>query len=309
MRGCSNRISRRADDWSRPARRTALLALLGGGLLPTASWTQISKPSEAELSAAPAQFQDLVHGRSDKINQNAAQAARAQAPPDARPQRAVAVNPSRDPRDLRGNWTRGGGPGGGPPGGAAGALPPGGGPGGGLTDPRPGTYATTTIDANRMCLVSLGVNLAPMKVYQTDRQLTFVYSNELRARRIYYSAAHPVKVVPTYNGDSIAHWDGNTLVIDTVGIKGVITLLGFDVESGVRKVLLANPTLHVVERITKSADGQQLVDEATWEDPAIGGRPYTGSTMLSYADDTPVNDFVCEDVGDRFGPNYGGGFK
>lgn len=272
--------------------------------LPLLALAQISKPSESELNAVPPQFLDLVHGRSDKINQQAAPSRNGQPLPGATQPISI-VNPSKDPRDFTGYWaaSRGG------PGGAAGALAPGGGPGVGNADPRPGTRARTEIDANRMCLVSLGVNPVSMKVYQSPEQLTFVYANELRARRIYFADKHAANPKLSYNGDSIAHWEGNTLVVDTIAIKGVITLLGFDVEEGAKEMLLATPTLHVVERIARSADGQQLTIESTWDDPASGAKPYTKTTTLSYTAETPTYDFQCEDVGDQFGPNYGGGVK
>lgn len=324
------RTSRQTVAWL-PA---ALVALSPSALL-----AQISKPTEQELSAAPAQFQNLVHGRSDKIDQSIRPEG---GPPPGASGPAAAVNPSKDPHDLRGYWNAGmGGPGpgagpgagpGGPPGGAPGGAggpggPPGGapagGPGGGggaggggglnssATDPRPGYAVHTAIDAARMCNVSLGVNVGRTKLYQNDSQLTMVYDgdNELRARRIYFASAHTPNAQPTYNGDSIAHWDGNTLVVDTIAIKGVITRLGFDLELGSHTLWLARPTLHVVERITKSNDGQSLTDVSTWSDSASKTPPYTKTTTLRFSADAPPRDLECEDVGDQFGPNYGGGFK
>jgi hypothetical protein len=279
------------------------------------AFAQRSKPTESELDSVAPQFQDLVHGRSDKINQNVGPGARA--PGAAGPggpggpggppgfgggPKQAAVNPSKDPHDLRGYWAQGGGPGG--PGGPA----PGGGPNSAKVDPRPGATAKSDIDGNRLCVVSLGVNIAPMKVYQSDKQLTFVYGNELRARRIYFGDKHAANVKRSYNGDSLAHWEGDTLVVDTIGIKGVITMFNFDLELGVHDFLLANPTLHVIERITKSSDGQTLTIESKWLDSASKNNGYTKTTTLSYANDTPSYDSECEDVGDHFGPSYGGGF-
>lgn len=280
-----------------------LSALLFSLVWPVAH-AQISKPSDSELNAAPAPFQDLVHGRSDKINTNA----RPPNPggpggpggPMGSPVKAI-PNPSRDPHDLRGYWSDGrpGPVGGGNAGGAA---------GGPKSDPRPGALATSKIDGNRLCLVALGVNVEPMKVYQSAEQLTFVYANELRARRIYFAKRHPAHASATYNGDSIAHWEGNTLVVDTTAIKGMITLFNSDLELGVHDALLANPTLHVIERITKSADGEQLQIATEWQDSASVKSGYSTLTTLSFVADSPSYDLQCEDVGDRFGPNYGGGF-
>lgn len=277
-------------------------------LLPQLSMAQISKPTEEELNAAPPQFQNLVHGRSDKIDQS-----KPPRPPGPggtgffAPAAKAIPNPnSKDAHNLSGYWALNGGPPGVDPGGGY----PGGGPGSPATDPRVGDVVHSEVDANRMCLVALGVNPSPMKVYQNEHQLTWVYGDSLHARRIYFASAHTPHAKPSYNGDSIAHWDGNTLVVDTIAIKGVITLLDADLEKGVHSLLLARPTLHVVERITRSADGEQLTDEATWTDPSDSSKkPVVRTAQYTYTDDITTYDFECEDIGDRFGPNYGGGAK
>ncbi len=277
---------------------------------------QISRPSSADLDAVQPQFQDLVRGRSDKINTNAARPPAPQGNADTGPPKGGAgfpgeqvdsvPNPATDLRDFTGTWARQSGPGGGF----------GGGPGQSATDPRPGKLYDTRVDANRICRVNLGINPAEdflgvkpprMKVYQNAKQLTFVNNNELRARRIYINQAHATQPVPSYNGDAVAHWEGNTLVVETIALKGAIATVGFDIERGPRKILLATPTLKVTERFTRSADGQQLIDEQTWEDSAVSNQPYTTTLTFAFVKEEPIYDWQCEDTGDEFGFTYGGG--
>ncbi len=142
------------------------------------------------------------------------------------------------------------------------------------------------------------------RIYQDKTKLTLVYDNELRARRIYFASAHPVGARPSYNGDSIAHWDRNTLVVDTVAIKGIISGTGADLEKGTHHLVIATPNLHVVERISKSADGSTLNDDATWTDASVRAAPFQVVSTLSYAADPLGYDAECEDIGDKFGPNY-----
>lgn len=286
------------------SRRLGLLALVAGGLAASAS-AQISRPTENELQAAPPQFQDLVHGRSDKINQSAAPKRGTGAPPGG--EFTGASNPSHDAKDFSGFWARGNGP-------AIGGYRTA--PGAGAADPRPGTVVNTRLDANRMCLVSVGVNLgeeflgvkpARLMIYQSPTQITLIGNNELRARRVYFDAAHASHPVPSYNGDALAHWEGDTLVIDTIALKGVIAKLGFDVEVGIRKLLVVNPTLHVIERLHKSADGSQLIDEQTWEDSSVNAPPAHQTLVFQYAEPDSFGDWECEDSNDRFGPAYADG--
>jgi hypothetical protein len=87
------------------------------------------------------------------------------------------------------------------------------------------------------------------------------------SRHIYMDGRpHAAPINPTRSGDSIGHWDGSSLVIDTIGFAGVTGVPG----GGQR-----GPTTHLVERYTPSADGQKLNVTFTWSDPAIYAEPHT----------------------------------
>ena len=253
---------------------------------------QVSPATEADISAANPAFQGLLRGQRTTIDTSRNRLPRG-GPPGG-PRGALIPNPSHDPRDFSGNWIGGGG---------------GGAPGMKVAEKRPGWVATTTLDGQRMLFVDLGVAPSGGHIYQNQDELVIVRPTELRARRIYFTDKHTQGALPTYNGDSIGHWDGNTLVVDTVAIKGMIAKLDNDLEHGLHHLLMARPSLHVVERITKSPDGQSLTDVATWEDPASGKPPVVTTTVLHYAADTPAYDSEYEDGGDLFGPGYGTGFK
>lgn len=50
--------------------------------------------------------------------------------------------------------------------------------------------------------------------------------NVSRVRRVYLNRQHPKDLCPSWNGDSIGHWDGDTLVVDTVGFNDKSWLAG-----------------------------------------------------------------------------------
>jgi hypothetical protein len=53
-----------------------------------------------------------------------------------------------------------------------------------------------------------------------DKIVMAFYQNVTsRARRIYLDRQHPKNLVPTWNGHSIGHWEGDTLVVDTIGFN------------------------------------------------------------------------------------------
>lgn len=280
---------------------------------------QVVAPDEEDLAGVQAPFQDLVRGKSDKIDQTKGMGAGG-----GMMQGAKAIpNPATDPRDLRGQWSGGMGAGGAPgaaPGGS-GATPNGPAPnapapggmaaatgmsagGNNLVTDRPGLQVATKIDANRICNVTPGSETGAGRYYQNDRELIMVMDNELRVRRIRLNAEHAKPVVLSFGGDSVGHWEGNTLVVDTVGLKGIFGKTAGNVEDGYYKLLIATPTLHVVERFTKSEDGSQLTIERQFDDAATGMKPYTRSITLNFTEDSFGTEGECEDFGDAFGPAY-----
>jgi len=56
--------------------------------------------------------------------------------------------------------------------------------------------------------------------------MAFWEANTSRVRRIYLNRQHPKNLAPTWNGDSIGHWEGDTLVVDTVGFNDKSWLSG-----------------------------------------------------------------------------------
>jgi len=58
-----------------------------------------------------------------------------------------------------------------------------------------------------------------MQMLQQPDQLTILYSNDHEVRHVRLNQPHPVRVTPSWYGDSVGHYEGDTLVIDTVGVK------------------------------------------------------------------------------------------
>ena len=54
---------------------------------------------------------------------------------------------------------------------------------------------------------------------QTKNEVTLVYVNGQVTRHVRMNASHPAHITPSLEGDSVGHYEGDTLVIDTVGIK------------------------------------------------------------------------------------------
>ena len=55
-------------------------------------------------------------------------------------------------------------------------------------------------------------------LHQPDK-ITILYADDHEVRRVRMNQPHPAHVTPSWYGDSVGHYEGDTLVIDTVGIK------------------------------------------------------------------------------------------
>ena len=58
-----------------------------------------------------------------------------------------------------------------------------------------------------------------MQILQQPDKLTILYDHDHQVRHVRLNQPHPARVTPSWYGDSVGHYDGDTLVIDTIGIK------------------------------------------------------------------------------------------
>src|SRR5882672_9898752 len=80
------------------------------------------------------------------------------------------------------------------------------------------------------------------QIFDRGDHLTMIYRVDHQVRTVRMNASHPAKVSPSYYGDSVGHYEGDTLVIDTVAIKpGPFAMIDW---FGTPQT----PALHVVER-------------------------------------------------------------
>jgi hypothetical protein len=81
-----------------------------------------------------------------------------------------------------------------------------------------------------------------LEVLQQPGRITMLYDYDHELRRVRMNQPHPAQVVPAWYGDSVGHYEGDTLVIDTIGIKaGPLTMVD---NLGVPQ----SAAMHVVER-------------------------------------------------------------
>ncbi|MFT3905914.1 MAG: hypothetical protein QM718_06390 [Steroidobacteraceae bacterium] len=111
----------------------------------------------------------------------------------------------------------------------------------------------------------------PFNIVQGQKFYTVMFEWNHLPRVIYMTGAHFENLGPGYFGQSVGHWDGDTLVVDTNTYNDATWLD----DSG----LPHSDALHTVERI-RLRDANTLEVKIRFEDPAIYSKPW--STTLSY---------------------------
>jgi hypothetical protein len=126
----------------------------------------------------------------------------------------------------------------------------------------------------------------PMKIVQTPNEIFILQEGDIHTFRIIYLGGrrHPEEVNPTWYGDSVGKWDGDTLVVDTIGFNDRTWLDS-----------VGHPhteQLHVTERYRRPAvDNLQL--EVTIEDPGAYAKPFTIAGAFRLAPDKELRERYC----------------
>jgi hypothetical protein len=130
----------------------------------------------------------------------------------------------------------------------------------------------------------------PLEILQTPGQVTIIAEWSSQVRRIFTDGRkHPDAdhLDPTFNGHSIGHWDGQTLVVDTVGIHGHTS---FDASP-----LTHSDQMTVQERI-RLVNKNLLEDVITITDPGAFTKPWV--VTRRYARGGPnlqIMEYICEE--------------
>ncbi|PWU02003.1 MAG: hypothetical protein C5B51_21730 [Terriglobia bacterium] len=127
----------------------------------------------------------------------------------------------------------------------------------------------------------------PMEIIQTPGRLMLFYEFNHFIRQIWTDGRpHNTDLGNTWFGDSIGKWEGDTLVVDTIGIndKSWIDRAGHP----------HSDQLHVVERM-KRTDAATLQIDLTFEDAKAYTKPWGGRLIFQRHPTWNITEMVCED--------------
>jgi hypothetical protein len=175
-------------------------------------------------------------------------------------------------------------------------------------------YGASTPDDPQYDCKPMGVpraSMVPLQFVQTPKMVVVLYESNFigQTYRIIYTdgRGHPKDLDSSFLGDSIGHWEGDTLVVDVTGLNDETWLGGAQGhtepggpgEPGHQIVethaLIHSDQEHVTERYTRHGD--MLVYEATVEDPVMFARPWVLTPrhfMLGVPPDDRIFESFCE---------------
>jgi hypothetical protein len=107
----------------------------------------------------------------------------------------------------------------------------------------------------------------PIHFMQTPKVVTMIFSGDAQVRRVYLDVAHSLNLKPSWYGESVGHYEGDTLVVDTIGMNDKTYLDNFRTPH--------TEKLHVVERYRLIDDGKTLQVTFRVEDPDTFNEPWS----------------------------------
>ena len=113
----------------------------------------------------------------------------------------------------------------------------------------------------------------PMYIVQGPKQVVMILTSFSDVRRIHLDVPHSTNPKPSWTGESVGHYEGDTLVVDTIGLSDKAPVDGFDTPH--------TEQLHVVERWRLVDGGETLEVHVYVEDPGTFTTPWTATQRYS----------------------------
>jgi len=125
----------------------------------------------------------------------------------------------------------------------------------------------------------------PIHFYQTAKEVTIINELNTQVRHIYLDARHTKNPKPSWYGESVGHYEGDELVVDTIGLNDKTFVDNYRTPH--------TDKIHVVERFKLIEDGKILQSTVTVDDPGAFNMPWTGVQRWKRIS-RPLEEYLCE---------------
>jgi hypothetical protein len=107
----------------------------------------------------------------------------------------------------------------------------------------------------------------PIYFVQTPKEVTMIFEGDAQVRRVHLNVPHSANPKPSWYGESVGHYEGDTLVVDTIGMNAKTYVDNYRTPH--------TEKLHVVERYKLIDDGKTLQVTLRIEDPDTFYEPWS----------------------------------
>ena len=125
----------------------------------------------------------------------------------------------------------------------------------------------------------------PVFFLQTAKEVTLLATSDHMVRHIYLDVPHSTNPKPSWFGESVGHYEGDTLVADTVGITTKAFIDNYRTPH--------SDLLHVIERFRMIEDGKTLEVKVHIEDPGAFTAPLDVSQRYVRSDKATLTETIC----------------
>ena len=130
----------------------------------------------------------------------------------------------------------------------------------------------------------------PVYFLQTPKEVTMIWMQDHQVRRVYLDVPHSANPKPSWFGESVGHYEGDTLVVDTIGLNDKTYVDNYQTPH--------TEQLHVIERFHMVDDGKMLEVNVHVEDPGAFTTPWNAIQRYRRMDRNPFIENVCAENND-----------
>ena len=127
----------------------------------------------------------------------------------------------------------------------------------------------------------------PVYIVQGPKKVLLIYQGNQEVRHIYLNTQHTQNPTPSWYGESIGWYEGDELVVDTIGLSPKAVIDNYQTPH--------TDKLHVVERYRVTEAGKALEVNLTVEDPGAFNAPWKAKQRYSRTEQGPLPEVKCSE--------------
>lgn len=125
----------------------------------------------------------------------------------------------------------------------------------------------------------------PIYFIQTPQEVLIIAQMDQQVRHVYLNKFHSTNVQPSWYGESVGHYESDTLVVDTIGMNNQTWVDNYRTPH--------SDKLHTVERFRLTNEGKTLEASLYVEDPGAYTMPWNAVQRYDRVDQGPLVEFIC----------------